>query len=97
MFNIIVRRLTNLSSLYCKTNLLSLPSERISTLTNSHTPHRPPDLFGTRVGGLTGGVDEEDWMRSWVPEEFRRVRGRGGVSYVFLEGCHKRLGCTLVC
>lgn len=37
-----------------------------------------------------------NWMRSWVPEPFRRLRGRGGVTYVFLEGCHKRLGCTLV-
>ncbi|CAM9394479.1 unnamed protein product, partial [Sphacelaria rigidula] len=46
------------------------------------------------AGGLT--CDGSNWMRSWVPEKFRGVRGRGGVTYVFLEGCHKRLGCTLV-
>lgn len=47
-------------------------------------------LEGGDVKG-TSGVNQ-----AFFPEAFRRVRGRGGVTYVLLEGCHKRLGCTLV-
>eukprot|EP00903_Cladosiphon_okamuranus_P005970 g5894.t1 len=40
---------------------------------------------------------EEAWgPKAWVPPEFRRKRGRGKVTYLLLEGCHRRLGCTLV-
>lgn len=35
-------------------------------------------------------------LKSWVPTEFRKQRGRGGVTYMCFEGCHRRLGCTLV-
>jgi 1-phosphatidylinositol-3-phosphate 5-kinase len=32
----------------------------------------------------------------WVPRAFRRTRGRGQTGYIFLEGCPKQLGCTLL-
>jgi hypothetical protein len=31
-----------------------------------------------------------------VPRAFRRTRGRGQTGYIFLEGCPKQLGCTLL-
>ena len=54
-------------------------------------------LISSHVALSSGGGVESTWgSKTFVPPAFRRVRGRGGVTYVLLEGCHKRLGCTLV-
>ncbi len=46
---------------------------------------------------LPGADEQGAWgAKAWVPEKFRRTRGRGAVTYLLLEGCHRRLGCTLV-
>lgn len=63
------------------------------------SPARPHILVGALLSFFFfsgGGVDGAWGPKAWVPPQFRRTRGRGGVTYLLLEGCHRRLGCTLV-
>ncbi|CAM9557937.1 unnamed protein product, partial [Chrysoparadoxa australica] len=49
------------------------------------------------VSNLPGGDGDEGWLGSeWIPKKFRKMRGHGTTGYIFLEGCPKYLGCTLV-